>query len=271
MVQKLLLYISTALLLVSCAGKSQLADLADELPPSPKNAPGSVKSGSTIASGSSNPLEILEDFFSDTVDAIPISFVPVVGNWVVADDEYNKLLKIDGTKSPQTEISDNLKELYQDRPQELITNLQSAPSSRLAIHKKIADFKEGELSVRFKIIEDNSDQSGGIIFGIQPDGQYLLISVDAVTKTLSLFDYQQGKLNLIEEIKNISPRKEEWQYLKIVVNKNEIEGFFNDNLYIKHTLQKPLSGRIGLWSKGESVIYFDNFRIIQPSANNKIL
>jgi hypothetical protein len=35
----------------------------------------------------------------------------------------------------------------------------------------------------------------------------------------------------------------------------------NGKLYLEHTLPAPVSGKIGVWSKADSVVYFDDYRV----------
>jgi len=35
----------------------------------------------------------------------------------------------------------------------------------------------------------------------------------------------------------------------------------NGRLYPDHTLPAPVSGKIGVWSKADSVVYFDDYRV----------
>jgi hypothetical protein len=37
----------------------------------------------------------------------------------------------------------------------------------------------------------------------------------------------------------------------------------NGRHYLVHTLPAPMSGKIGVWSKAASVVYFDDYRITQ--------
>jgi hypothetical protein len=41
----------------------------------------------------------------------------------------------------------------------------------------------------------------------------------------------------------------------------KVEGYLNGKLYLEHTLPAPVSGRIGVWSKADSVVYFDDYRV----------
>jgi hypothetical protein len=40
-----------------------------------------------------------------------------------------------------------------------------------------------------------------------------------------------------------------------------IEGFLDGKPTLSHDLGRPVSGRIGLWSKADSVVYFDDLRV----------
>ena len=40
-----------------------------------------------------------------------------------------------------------------------------------------------------------------------------------------------------------------------------VEGYLDGKLYLEHTLPEPVAGRIGLWSKADSHVYFDDFTV----------
>ena len=39
----------------------------------------------------------------------------------------------------------------------------------------------------------------------------------------------------------------------------------NGRHYLVHTLPAPMSGKIGVWSKADSVVYFDDYRVTPAS------
>ena len=41
----------------------------------------------------------------------------------------------------------------------------------------------------------------------------------------------------------------------------KIEGYLDGKLYLEHTLTEPVSGKIGLWSKADSHVYFADMTI----------
>ena len=53
----------------------------------------------------------------------------------------------------------------------------------------------------------------------------------------------------------------QWQDLKVRISGPKVEGYLNGKLHLEHTLPVPVSGRIGVWSKADSVVYFDDYRV----------
>ena len=54
--------------------------------------------------------------------------------------------------------------------------LQAYSSFPIAIAKDVADFQEGEITVRFKGVRGRIDQGAGILFNVKPNGDYLTFS-----------------------------------------------------------------------------------------------
>jgi hypothetical protein len=42
----------------------------------------------------------------------------------------------------------------------------------------------------------------------------------------------------------------------------KIEGYLDGKLYPEHDLPAPVAGRIGLWSKADSYVYFDDYSVM---------
>ena len=62
-------------------------------------------------------------------------------------------------------------------------------------------------------------------------------------------------------IRNTPTATRQWHDLKLVVRGASIEGYINGKLYLQHTLPAPVSGRIGIWSKADSHVYFDDYTV----------
>ena len=67
---------------------------------------------------------------------------------------------------------------------------------------------------------------------------------------------------IIDTIRNTPTPSGQWQDLKVRISGAKVEGYLNGKLYLEHTLPAPVSGKIGVWSKADSVVYFDDYRVV---------
>ena len=123
------------------------------------------------------PLKI--DFSDEAVGAESKSFVSVVGVWRIEADGNNKVLVVDGRqwKEGQTSagIADKARALYGERYAEFLDRVQAYAYFPYTVAKDIADFRDGEISVRFEGISGRIDQGAGILFNLKPNGDYLTV------------------------------------------------------------------------------------------------
>ena len=136
--------------------------------------------------------EVADDFSGETVGAEPVSFVPAVGNWLIAADGNNKVLVVDGRKWSEGQASaglaDKARALYGERYAEFLDNVKAYAYFPFAVFKDLQDFKEGEISLRFKPIAGRIDQGAGILFNLKPNGDYLIVCANALENNLVLFN-----------------------------------------------------------------------------------
>jgi hypothetical protein len=209
--------------------------------------------------------EVIESFDAETVGAEPKSFLAVVGNWIVVDDAGNKRLSVNGSKwsSGQTSagLADKARTLYGERYAEFLDNVQAYAYFPIAVLNPVSDFRDGTISVRFKGVAGRIDQGAGILFNLQPNGDYLTLRANPLENNLVLWQHVKGRRTSLKWIRNTPTPSGQWHELKLVVAGNKIEGYLNGKRYLEHALRRPVSGRVGLWSKADSVVYFDDFRV----------
>ena len=89
------------------------------------------------------------------------------------------------------------------------------------------------------------------------------MSAHATDSGLSLVPakYEKGKRSSVERIRDTPTPSGQWQDLKVRISGAKVEGYLNGKLYLDHTLPAPVSGKIGVWSKAYSVVYFDDYRV----------
>lgn len=209
----------------------------------------------------------VQGFDNETVGAEPKSFAAAVGNWVIVEDAGNKGLSVNGTKWARGQTSaglaDKARALYGERYAEFLDNVQSYAYFPIAVMNEVADFREGTITVRFKGVDGRIDQAAGILFNVQPNGDYLTLRANPLEDNLVLWQYVKGKRSSVKWVRNTPSPSGQWHELKLTVVGNKVQGWLNGVLTLSHDLEKPVSGRIGLWSKADSVVYFDDFRVEQ--------
>lgn len=203
------------------------------------------------------------NFNTETVGAKPKTFVPVVGNWIIGQDGDNRVLVVDGRKWSRGQtaagLADRARSLFGERYAEFLDNVQTFAYFPYAVASGIDDFHQGEIMVRFKGMEGRIDQGAGILFNLKPNGDYLILRANPLENNFVLWKFERGKRSSVKWIRNTPTPSRQWHELKLVVSGSKIEGYINGHLFMTHTLPGPVSGRVGLWSKADSVVYFDDF------------
>jgi Laminin G domain len=205
------------------------------------------------------------DFSSETVGAEPKSLVPVVGVWRIEDDAGKKVLAVDGRQWKEGQssagIADKARALYGERYAEFLDRVQAYAYFPYAVVPSVENFTGGEITVRFEGLSGRIDQGAGILFNLKPNGDYLLVRANALENNLVLFKYEKGKRSSVAWIRNTPTSSGQWHDLKVNISGAKVEGYLDGKLYLEHTLPAPVSGRIGVWSKADSVVYFDDYRV----------
>lgn len=209
----------------------------------------------------------VQSFDTETVGAEPKSFTAAVGNWVIVDNGGNKALSVNGSQWARGQTSaglaDKARALYGERYAEFLDNVQSYAYFPIAVMNEVADFRNGAITLRFKGVAGRIDQAAGILFNVQPNGDYLALRANPLEDNLVLWQYVKGRRSSIKWVRNTPTPTGQWHELKLTVVGNKVQGWLNGVLTLSHDLEKPVSGRIGLWSKADSVVYFDDFRVEQ--------
>ncbi len=234
------------------------------LPPNPHVQLAQLQSASaplTVVDGG----QVRFDFSAEAVGAPPQSFVPVVGNWVIGVDGDNRVLVVDGRQwqegQPATGIADRARSIYGERYGEFLDNVTAFAYYPYAVATGSDDFREGEISLRFKTIDGRIDQGIGILFNLQPNGNYLTVRANALENNLVLWKVEKGQRSSVKWVRNVPTEAHQWHDLRVVIKGKTIEAYLDGKIYLTDTLAQPVSGRIGVWSKADSVVYVDDFTV----------
>jgi hypothetical protein len=214
-----------------------------------------------VGAAASEPLKI--DLANESVGGEPKAFVPVVGVWRVESESGKTVLAVDGRQWKEGQSSAGLAEkakaLYGERYAEFLDRVQAFAYYPYAVAKDVSDFRNGELSVRFEGISGRIDQGAGILFDLKPNGDYLTVRANPLENNLVLWKFEKGKRSSVKWIRDTPTPTRKWHDLKVRIAGNKVEGYLNGKLYLEHTLPAAVAGRVGLWSKADSYVYFNDY------------
>jgi hypothetical protein len=198
-----------------------------------------------------------------TVALLPPAFAEVVAVDLANETVGAELLAVDGRQWKEGQssagIADKARTLYGERYAEFLDRVQAYAYYPYVVVKDVEDFKNGEITVRFEGLSGRIDQGAGILFNLKSNGDYLAIRANCLENNLVLWKFEKGRRSQVKWIRNTPTASHQWHDLKLRIAGDKVEGYLDGKLYLEHTLPEPVSGRIGLWSKADSYMRFDDF------------
>lgn len=127
-----------------------------------------------------------------------------------------------------------------------------------------------DLSVRFKPISGRVDQAGGLVWRFQDENNYYIVRANALEDNVVLYKVQSGKrtdLPLKGEGRTYGKAAKvpsgQWSTLRVVATGPRFEVYFNGNkLYDVEDTTFTQPGKVGVWTKADSVTYFDDLTVV---------
>jgi len=118
-----------------------------------------------------------------------------------------------------------------------------------------------DVSTRFKPISGREDASGGIVFRFS-EGRYYVIRANALEDNFNFYYYDRGRRE-ITGARVKAPALGQWHKLRITAEGDRIQGWLNDQQLLDHRDSRFSKGRIGLWTKADSITAFDEL-VVRP-------
>ena len=137
---------------------------------------------------------------------------------------------------------------------------QGRDNNRLALAiVEGVEVEDVRLSAKIKVVAGKVEQSGGIVWRYRNSENYLFARIDSEEKNVRLYRVVDGNRIRFggEDYKKLEPGR--WYTLRIEHRGTRIKVYLNDEMLFderdRHFV-KP--GKIGLWTKADSVVYFDD-------------
>lgn len=260
------IFLLATILLAACGAGNEPQQIVQSTPETNPEPVAELSGESIPVAPESDPGVYTEDYSSEQIGAEPVSFVPAVGYWTVGIDGDNPVLFLDGSRWEQGQTSANIaeqaREIYGDRYSEFLDNIQAYAYFPFAIARDVDNFTSGEITLRFKNLAGRIDQNAGILFDLKPNGDYYTLRGSSLENNLVLWRVVRGSRSSVEWIRNTPTPTNQWHDLKLTVNGRNIQGYLDGQLLLEYTLEEPVDGRVGVWSKADSEVYFDDFTVV---------
>jgi hypothetical protein len=156
------------------------------------------------------------------------------------------------------------------QPQVLAQTSEDGTSGRfpLAIYDA-TETADGAISVRFKAVSGRVDQAAGLVWRYRDENNYYIVRANALENNVVLYKVENGKripLGPVGRSDDYGVQHpvpaQQWNTLGVVFDGDKFTVLFD---------QKPLfevvdatftqAGKVGLWTKADSVTYFDGFEV----------
>lgn len=149
---------------------------------------------------------------------------------------------------------------------------QDATAGRfpMAIWEK-ASVRNGELSVAFKTVNGAVDQAAGMVWRYQDPNNYYIARANALESNVVFYKVENGvRISIAPRglpsraygVKHAIPRGQ-WNTLRVVFQDELYQVFLNgEHLFDAEDRTFRQAGKTGLWTKADSVTYFDDFTIV---------
>ncbi len=117
-------------------------------------------------------------------------------------------------------------------------------------------YTDVDVSMKFKPISGREDASGGIVFRFN-DGKYYVVRANALEDNFRLYYYDRGRRELASaRVK--APALGQWHTVRVAALGDQMQAWLDGKLYLDHRDARFKSGRVGVWTKADSITAFDD-------------
>lgn len=144
------------------------------------------------------------------------------------------------------------------------------------VYDKLAA-RDVDLSVQFRPVSGTVDQAAGLVWRYKDKDNYYVVRANALEGNVVLYKTENGvRTDLKLKGKSggygmkVEVPKEKWSTLRVTAVGDTFEVFVNGKKLYEvqdQTFSEP--GKVGVWTKADSVTYFDNLRVSSLDQDRK--
>lgn len=122
-------------------------------------------------------------------------------------------------------------------------------------------FRDLDLSVKFKAVSGSVDQAGGLVFRLKDANNYYIVRANALEDNYRLYHVVSGRRIQFAGA-NFKVTSGVWHELRVEATGTKFTCYYDGVKKIEATDDTfKDAGKVGLWTKADSVTYFDDLRV----------
>src|SRR3989454_12408054 len=136
---------------------------------------------------------------------------------------------------------------------------QSGEATYPVCLKNDTRLKDGFVEVKFKPMSGKEDQAGGVVWRAKDADNYYLARANALEDNVTIYHTIKGRRVSFKNV-NQKVKSAEWHTLRVAFRGNHFRVTFDGAKVIEATDDSLAdAGKVGLWTKADSVTLFDDF------------
>ena len=201
------------------------------------------------------------NFLQQADNPLPNFYTPI-GDWSrVVEQGHTRCLQ-DGSKSGEgfsCSLKNIMGKMVGPRYQQFLDNINAYHYFPLAVFKD-SFVRNAFIQMTMTPEAGCLDNMGGLVFGLKNVSNFFVLSLDALEKNVSLFEFVNGKRKKRLSVeKDILPGN---SYLVAVqIEGTVLKGFVDKEEVVRLDTESLIEGYVGLWTKADSKVYFDDLTI----------
>lgn len=183
------------------------------------------------------------NFDSDQSGVLPQEF-----SGLSTDQKGSWVVKAESTATSQPNVLEKI-----------VTNDTADYHLQLIPNPPTSDFEN--VTMNFKIVSGENAKSAGMILRFIDQKHYFVLMADSAENRLSLCKNTPDYFLICNYDKSVTIAPGEWHTMKALISSQGIAAFLDGQLIIRSNDHNYQSGQVGVWTKKDTLAYFDDIKI----------
>ncbi len=206
------------------------------------------------------------DFLDRSEERLP-GFYASVGEWSRTEFDGGQAIVQDGSDMAGTvscALHNTLDRVLGGRYRGYLESRHARHYYPVAV-KRESRMGDGQIRVEVRLRSGCVDLAAGLAFGLANVGNSLVLALDAAAGEIQLLEFINNRRDFLQRSSYEIPM-DRWLRLEVSVAGTQVRGSVDGETRIRFSAQDPVSGYVGLWTKGETTAYFRGLAMDEPSA-----